>query len=993
MKRTTHMHKAAWMVLMVPLVAVVATFQNCSKVDFAATKDPLASVSGEKVSMFADMTVGQAAVPPLKLIFVVDNSYTMQANQISLSTAFGSLFAGNNANNLAPFESTAYIFTTSQASIAPSNSAFGLLPTVSYDQMKSMSAANLLALRGLSSAQVDGKFAGDLVSYSVSTLPDPVTLLSNTTYLPTPVLGINSTGASVVDLGIHKAKAGSVGDLAAAFSDRISYISPLRSKYDANGHGILDPVIDHESGLCALARTLKNNANFLQKGDLAAFVIVSDEDDNDPSGSNCVDAYQDFNNADLVDAHCETPTTKITYNARNAVTPTCSFNYQKGFTYTARYNAPVTTLRFNDAYHKYQNAHSTISYSLGTYTYQNYKYVAHSFTSAPTYSIPQVKVSWYTKSTACKQRDGVQFDCVDSFSAASANTRGTFTGSNCSAFSATVPANAVQGDAAHPVACVQTTALAQTGACSATDPSILNCNQNYAASAPVSLYSDSATAVCSDLVAGKLGAGAIYSGADAAHLPSCDAPVASRSSAVNGFCDGSQPVCTQVYVAASKTVAQSFTGSNCAALITAGALQSNAVTSLTGPNAASCADTPYWDSSATTSACPTILPAGKIACTDSTIPDASSPVASGVPTGAQTCQTFAAASGKLPSYSIAASVTCTAGTTPSSYDTPVVYTATSYPGLMANVGDACPADITSAIQAARGADATCVIKSLNTVAQSYANTCALSAAATAALCSAPANHGCTIPLDNQSSVNQPYQLAFSTHTFNGTFTCDSQCSDAYGACSGATGLVKDTFYNCQAAVDSKIVSPGQTAVLASKKDSLCADPAKVVVDKSYHSTGTMPQYVAGSGSANGDPNALINYIKARSTELLGSELPATSVFVRQQDGGQGGTEGKSYKSFAASMGGVNHDVNAPAAEYASSLQSLGGVIKDKLARSFSIPGFTPDQQVLHVWYQAQGSTAWIEKQQGSEWTASGGTITMAQSFDMHTGDNFRAEYK
>jgi hypothetical protein len=221
-----------------------------------------------------------------------------------------------------------------------------------------------------------------------------------------------------------------------------------------------------------------------------------------------------------------------------------------------------------------------------------------------------------------------------------------------------------------------------------------------------------------------------------------------------------------------------------------------------------------------------------------------------------------------------------------------------------------------------------------------------------------------------------------------------KCSDAYGACgSTTTGLVSDVYYNCDAKPDTKVNSNPQTGVLASMKDSLCAAPAEVVVEKMYQRNHSVPQYVAGSASANGDPNALINYIKQRSAELLGNELPATSVFVRQSDGGNGGTEGKAYKAFAQAMGGSNFDVTSSASVYASSLQNLSGVIKDKLARSFSIQGFDPSQTVTRAWYQAAGTTEWIEKQEGTEWTASGGTVTVSQSLDIHTGDSFRFEYK
>jgi hypothetical protein len=993
MKRTTRMHRAAWVVLMLPLVAIATTFQNCSKVDFVTTVDASKSGIGEKKTMYQEAVVGQANVPPLKLVFVVDNSFTMQANQISLSAAFGSMFAGNNASNLAPFDSTAYIFTTAQGSLAKSNPAFPLLPTISYDQMRTMNATDLASLRGSISQQVDGKFAGDLVSYSVSNLPDPVTLLNRLAYIPTPVLGINSTGSDVISLGAHKDKTGSVSDFAADFGQRISYISPTRSQVNAAGQGPLDPVIDKESALCALARVLKNNSNFLQKGDLAAYVIVSDENDNDPSGANCVDAYQDYKDADLIDAHCETPQTKISYNAPNSATPTCSFNYQRGFTYTANYSAPITKLAFNDYNHTNKNAQTTVSYNTVSYTYTNYKYNVHWFSTSPTYKVPQVNVSWFTKSTTYKVRDGVQYDPTVVYTPMSATVQGTYNGTNCSTFSASVASGAVTGDAAHPISCAQGTPIAKSGACSANDSSNTDCNQNYKQENDITLYSDSSNSQCSALIAGKLGANAIYSGV-AGYNPSCDAPVANaKGGSGNGTC-GSQPGCAEsVKAETPKKVAVSFDGSasSCSAAVSAARLPSNAVT--TGANAPTCADSSYLDSNPSLGKCVSPLPASVVSCSESQQVDSSGASASGSPSGNQTCQQFASASGALPSYAIPSSVTCSASSTPSSASGVVAYDASNYPGLVVKNGDSCPSDILASVKSTYGATATCAITSVDNPGKSYNDTCANSASSIASFCSG-ANHGCTTPTDNNSSVNQPYQTAVSTKTVSGTITCDTKCSDSNGACDTVTtGLVRDYRHNCSSAPDTMKTSNPQTGVLASMKDSLCQAPAKVVVEKSYQRNGTTTQFVAGSASANGDPNALINYIKSRSQELLGAELPATSVFVRQADGGNGGTKGTAYQSFATAMGGSNYDVTSPASVYASSLQSLSGVIKDKLSRSFSIKDFQADQVVTRAWLRAAGSSDWIEKQEGKDWTASGGTVTVTQSLDIHTGDSFRFEYK
>ncbi|RYZ64808.1 MAG: hypothetical protein EOP05_21490 [Proteobacteria bacterium] len=163
----------------------------------------------------------------------------------------------------------------------------------------------------------------------------------------------------------------------------------------------------------------------------------------------------------------------------------------------------------------------------------------------------------------------------------------------------------------------------------------------------------------------------------------------------------------------------------------------------------------------------------------------------------------------------------------------------------------------------------------------------------------------------------------------------------------------------------------------------------------YREQGTVVKYVAGEASEKNETNALANYIKSRSTELFGSTAPAVSVFVRQSGDalGTNGSIGTNYNAFANLMDGQKRSVLSNADSYATSLQSLSGVIKTKLDRAFSIAGFQDDQKVLRTWHRAAGTTEWIEAAEGADWTASGGTVTLSQSFNMKFGDQFRFEYK
>ena len=322
------------------------------------------------------------------------------------------------------------------------------------------------------------------------------------------------------------------------------------------------------------------------------------------------------------------------------------------------------------------------------------------------------------------------------------------------------------------------------------------------------------------------------------------------------------------------------------------------------------------------------------------------------------------------------------------------YSATNYSSDVIAKDTACPASLTSALVQSKGdAALKCQITGLTAASQDFAGqTCSASVAA--AVCSSSGGKYRSCDQGTTTPAGAPYEANFTTSVaYNGTFSCESKCSDTT-ACSSISGSVKDQFKDCEASVGPAVISNPFTGVQASTKASLCTAPnQKLVIDSTYKLTGTAAQYVAGAASPAGDQGALAKYIKSRSVELLGAELPAVSVFVRQASGGSGGTEGKAYKSFASDMGGVNNSVEASADTYASSLQKLSGVIREKLSRSISISTFKADQKVLRVWFRAQGSTPWIEKTEGKDWTASGGTLTISQDLEIKTGDEFRAEFK
>ena len=106
-----------------PIVAVFAivllAYQNCSDVSFEP-EDPNASLNCVLVEgdCFLGGTKEEVAgaqnLPPLKMVFVVDNSFTMYFNQVKFKEAFTKMFESSNSDNLTQFDTTAYLINTSQ---------------------------------------------------------------------------------------------------------------------------------------------------------------------------------------------------------------------------------------------------------------------------------------------------------------------------------------------------------------------------------------------------------------------------------------------------------------------------------------------------------------------------------------------------------------------------------------------------------------------------------------------------------------------------------------------------------------------------------------------------------------------------------------------------------------------------------------------------------------------------------------------------------------
>jgi hypothetical protein len=289
-------------------------------------------LSSQNHATSMDFIVGvNSTRPPIKFFFIVDNSETMENNQVNLRTSFEQMFSQQNRQLLKPFDVNAYLFTTAQYSVDPRNdpdnlstipprNRIGYFASFSYDFIYGSYGPRSLGYHG-----DFGRVPGDVIGYWDSEsgsnatyeiqavarfIPNPGgSDLSPSSYTFPEHLNANSTNAQI-------------DDFVAYFQERVDLLDPdnyKSSKYD--------PMTQRENGLCAVARILRNYQDYLDPGDQPAFVLVSDEDDHYADGENC---YQSVGIRTLYYGTCNVDGTEFRYSKP----PYCSVRYAKGTNYS-----------------------------------------------------------------------------------------------------------------------------------------------------------------------------------------------------------------------------------------------------------------------------------------------------------------------------------------------------------------------------------------------------------------------------------------------------------------------------------------------------------------------------------------------------------------------------------------------------------------------------------------------------------------------------------
>lgn len=272
-----------------------------------------------KVEEYRYLDVKQPVIPDLKIFLVLDNSDSMRVSQVSLMNNIEKMFSANS-QGLQDYNSEIFILTTAQLNNI-GNSLFRNNVEAKNDYQKVIEkiyevssvqyVQNLIEVfrpaDGSSGARkTTGLLEGDMVGFKVRTVRAPSSVgakydMINAEFSPAYLTHIDQPNI----LSVKYSKGESIQDLVERVKARVEFLDPdkqyLSKNISYSGSVIdnvpLSDVVEKESGLCAMARVLhevKNNPenSLIKKGELATFILVSDEKEHDPSGLECVKSYK-----------------------------------------------------------------------------------------------------------------------------------------------------------------------------------------------------------------------------------------------------------------------------------------------------------------------------------------------------------------------------------------------------------------------------------------------------------------------------------------------------------------------------------------------------------------------------------------------------------------------------------------------------------------------------------------------------------------------------
>lgn len=271
-----------------------------------------------KVEEYRYIDVSQPVIPDLKIFLVLDNSDSMRVSQVNLMNNIEKMFSANS-QGLQDYNSEIFILTTAQLNnIGNSLFRVNVDAKSGYQKVieKIYEISSVQFVQSMidifrpsdanSSRKTTGLLEGDIVGFKARTSRAPSNVggkydLMISEFSPAYLTHIDQP--SIVSVKYSKGE--SIQDLVAKVKARVEFLDPdkqyLSKTISYNGDTVdnvpLSDVVEKESGLCAMARVLhevKNNPanSLIKKGELATFILVSDEKEHDPSGLECVKSYR-----------------------------------------------------------------------------------------------------------------------------------------------------------------------------------------------------------------------------------------------------------------------------------------------------------------------------------------------------------------------------------------------------------------------------------------------------------------------------------------------------------------------------------------------------------------------------------------------------------------------------------------------------------------------------------------------------------------------------
>ncbi|MBC7466616.1 MAG: hypothetical protein H7256_11550 [Bdellovibrio sp.] len=919
-------------------LAVTLFYQNCAKLNITDLDAASRALEAERIALGADnevVVVGVNAVPDLKMFFVVDNSGTMKQNQLNLSQSFGAMFDASSSESLSKFDTTAILLSTAQKSpsFTSEKSMLDEIATQQKNYTSTMTTTSDVFAASIRSAVYNfGFLPGDNIGYQLVSTLNPLKY----TFMPAPVLGTSVSGNQVSFKSvIRKLASESPAVLETEFKNRLAVLNSERIPLVLT-NGEYKPqqssVIDTESGLCAIARVLRNPESTIKSGDLLSFTVVSDENDNDPKGFNCVQSITQYTgNEDLVDGTCSQRETSISYQTTSSTKApdSCKLNGTQSYNYKLTYPGTkvTTTISYKavSAAAVYTAPYSSITYKAQTSSYQYLN----------------TTIKYQVNTCVNIVSDGLVVGQKCSIgSVITASKAGNFAATaDCNVYAKSLNANTVM-DA--PNAPVCTTAYVGSGVCSAGD---VNCKISVAVG----------DKTVSNIV-GSLDASAClaqaksYSDYSAGTTSTCTStPKSVASCSAAELAVGCSLKSDTQYAVKTVTISGDYTTTSTGCFNYAKSISGNAVTvssDVTQCLKTSVAQDQVYSSNIAFSA------------------TASADNGVSVAVGAADC-------GNVKSAILAKAIAANSAI-PSS----AVCSILSY-GSASETSEAVVSDCTTQ------ANARCSSQSLRSCTGTLVVGAAIPATASPLLfakvqedikcnskCSDSKLGACEA---DKSDITVAQYLQ---KKYGPTATCAAATSDiAASKVSKVAQLASNVANICPASLTGILTYFAQTK-------------------GPYRTSSLEIDYVAGTAKdANGKSipeKSLVDYIQSRALALSNGNAIFSALVRRPTDNlGQGGSYGVDYETLIKQTNGQIGSVLSN--DYSVALKQLGGVIKSNIERTLILKKMKTTQVIKKVYRVSPDST--LQEIDVASWKQNGSNLVFISSFDLNDGDQFKVEFQ